>query len=333
MRGALIIGIDHYEGLTTNLKSAIKDAQALKAQLSANEDQTPNFRCKLLTSASIKPKKSDDPTYSYRQKGLITANRVLKEFKSVLRVSEEMALFYFAGHGSEESMGGYLMTQDATKHFPGLPVSSLIQLANEADHVREIIIILDCCHSAYVGDIGGLHNKIAILRQGISIITATHHGEYALEKSGHGLFTEALLEGLSGGAADLFGDIDLPSLYAYIAKAIGPWAQRPVYKTYTTKPRAIRRVNPKIDLSDLKQIFELFKTEAEIYPLSPVYLKEEQNHQQEKVRIFELLQAMRDVELIKPHNAESLFHAALQSTGCQLTNSGRLNWRMMKHNL
>ena len=47
----------------------------------------------------------------------------------------------------------------------------------------------------------------------------------------HGLFTSLLLEALKGGAADITGHITPGGIYAYIDKALGPWEQRPVFKT------------------------------------------------------------------------------------------------------
>ncbi|MCQ2056440.1 MAG: hypothetical protein MJY64_03135 [archaeon] len=54
-------------------------------------------------------------------------------------------------------------------------------------------------------------------------------GAGAPESCGHGVFTELFLGALKG-ENDLFGNMTLGNVYAYVDKALGPWDQRPTFK-------------------------------------------------------------------------------------------------------
>ena len=63
--------------------------------------------------------------------------------------------------------------------------------------------------------------------QGKLIIAACTLGQKAYELGAHGLFTEALLKGLNGEAANQ-GEVTINSLFDYIDKRMGSNRQRPM---------------------------------------------------------------------------------------------------------
>ena len=53
-------------------------------------------------------------------------------------------------------------------------------------------------------------------------------------------------------AANLVGDITPGSVYAHIDQSLGPWAQRPVFKTNVKTFVSLRQTGPPIALADLQ---------------------------------------------------------------------------------
>ena len=64
--------------------------------------------------------------------------------------------------------------------------------------------------------------------QGKLIIAASTPEQKAYELGEHGLFTEALLKGLKGEAANREGEVTIKSLFDYIDKRMGSDRQRPM---------------------------------------------------------------------------------------------------------
>ena len=71
-----------------------------------------------------------------------------------------------------------------------------------------------------------------VLGEGVTIMTASSRDQYAVEDgiTGHGVFTELLIQGLLGGAADVGGNITPASLYSFVDQSLGAWEQRPLLK-------------------------------------------------------------------------------------------------------
>ena len=70
-----------------------------------------------------------------------------------------------------------------------------------------------------------------MLGEGLTILSACCSNECAEELNGRGTFTSLLVDALNGGAADVMGHVTPGGVYAYIDKALGPWDQRPVFRT------------------------------------------------------------------------------------------------------
>lgn len=111
----------------------------------------------------------------------------------------------------------------------------------------------------------------ALIGEGVTILTASRLTETSMEINGHGVFTTLLLEALDGGAADVTGHISVGGIYAYIDKALGPWEQRPVFKTNVTRFTSLRDIVPQVDISIIRKIGEYFKTENEKIKLDPSF--------------------------------------------------------------
>src|SRR5207237_9378909 len=84
----------------------------------------------------------------------------------------DVALFYFSGHGTENNLGGFIVTPDASQYDEGVSLVDVLALANKSK-VRECVIILDSCHSGHLGAVPALANEQAHLREGVSVLTAS----------------------------------------------------------------------------------------------------------------------------------------------------------------
>ncbi len=164
----------------------------------------------------------------------------------MLNKEPEMALFYFSGHGyASKNAGGILVCQDPPIEKPerGYRMNQLLDDFYRGS-VPEIVVVLDCCHSGFIGDVDHFHQESALVRKGVSVLSASRYNELAVEKYGQGVFTKILCEGLAGKAADQWGNVTTSSLYAWVEHSLSPWQQRPTFRSFVSQVKSIRSCNP-----------------------------------------------------------------------------------------
>lgn len=312
MRKALVVGIDYYETINP-LFGCVNDAYAVKAVFDRHSDGTKNFDVNIEVATG--------PNATIERKKL--KNKVEELFKD----KSEIALFYFSGHGYVESTGGYLITSECKDGDDGLSMNELLEIANRSPS-RNKIIILDCCHSGIAGKLSPKEDK-SILSEGITILTASSETQYALEVNGSGVFTTLFIDAMNGSASNLVGDITPGSIYAHIDQSLGSWEQRPIFKTNVTTFTTLRKVQPPIALSDLKQLRELFPTKGQPFQLDPSYEPDSKNPIEENMAKFKLLQKYNRLNLVVPVDAEHMYYAAMESKSCKLTILGEHYWNLI----
>jgi hypothetical protein len=320
MRKALIVGVNYYE-YGNPLFGCVDDAHAVKAVLERHGDGSINFDVQLFTGTGP----SDTVTRSQ-----------IKDYIEKLFVDDsEIALFYFAGHGHIESSGGYLLASDSSRGDEGVSLTEILALANNSK-ARNKIIILDSCHSGIAGTPPNSADN-AILSEGLTILTASTQDQYATEENGRGVFTALLVDALNGVAANLLGDITPGSIYAYIDQSLGAWEQRPVFKTNVKSFVSLRKVQPNIQLDDLRRITEFFPTAGYEFPLDPTFEPEMKGRSEgmpdpdpENTRKFAILQKLNRVNLVVPVDAPHMWHAAMESKACKLTVLGEHYRRLIE---
>lgn len=318
MKKALVVGIDNYPRCP--LHGCCNDARAMKAILEKNEDGSPNFSVKLEEDVATKGK----------------LRRLVSECFSG---DADIALFYFSGHGQIDSVGGYLVTPDYADSDWGISLQDVLTIANDS-HCKNRIIILDSCHSGFAGSINTSGQNTAVINEGVTILTASLSSEAAVEVDGHGVFTSLLLDALAGGAADITGHITPGSVYAYIDKALGPWSQRPVFKTNVTRFISLRDVIPQVDISIIRKLCTYFPDEGTALALNPSYEPTnalniphnviEPYATPENTAIFADLQKLESIGLVVPVDEEHMYFAAMNSKSCALTATGKHYWRLVK---
>ena len=322
LKKALIVGIGNFKEMA--LEGAINDANVVATTLGTNGDGSPNFDVKIITDMETEVTKSS-------LKGLI---------RSLFEGEHETALFYFSGHGYLNDIGGYIVTSDCKPNDEGISMDEILTLANNSK-IKNRIIILDCCRSGKFGSSNLIDEKSTIIKNGVTILTASKDTENAVEINGQGLFTSLLLQALRGGASDLRGEITPGSVYAYIDQALGPWSQRPVFKTNVSEFISLRSINPPIPISTLRKIADYFSSPEEYFALDPSYEDtntKEINHKvmapyanHKNVAVFKDLQKMQSVGLVVPVDADFMYFAAMDSKSCRLTALGYHYWNLVKN--
>jgi hypothetical protein len=327
-RRALIVGINTYGGVN-DLHACVRDAEGMAKLLERHKDGTKNFDCSLALDRM--------PDGSQITRGLF--RRALQDLFDY----DGDALLYFSGHGFLAQTGGVLCTADATKDDFGIPMQEVVDLASQSK-ARNVVLILDCCHAGDIANpsnvnVGGPRNPLAVIRENMTVIAASRATEAAIEVSGHGVFTGALLDALEGGAADHMGMVSAPALYSYVSRRFSAWDQRPVYKTNATDVLVVRECEPLIERLQLQQLPMHFAKPDAKFRLDPEYepedehgnVKEPVNHA--KVAIAQLFKSYRDAGLLKPSDPKiQLYWAARKSGTVELTARGKEYWYLVKNN-
>lgn len=322
MRKALVVGIDHYQHIG-RLFGCVNDAQAVVGALEKHSDGSVNFGVKALMAR--------DPSTA-------VSRGALKDLvEELFKDDSDIALLYFAGHGHIEATGGYLCGSDCQRGDDGLSLGEVLSLAN-ASKAKNKVIILDSCFSGVAGTPAG--HGTSELAEGMTILTASTKEQYADEENGSGVFTTLLVDALSGSAGNLVGDVTPGSVYAYIDQSLGPWRQRPVFKTNVKTFVSLRRVQPPIELAHLQRLHELFPRPGFEYKLDPSFEPELAGRpagapppNPESTKIFAVLQKYNRVNLVVPVDAPHMWHAAIESKACRLTVLGEHYRRLVEAGL
>lgn len=320
MKKALIVGLNKYPH-PYELKYCAHDAREMSELIGTNGDDSPNFDVQLVEDSCN--------------------NRKLRQkIEDLFKGDADIALLYFSGHG-EEKDGGYLVTTDIdfNKNIIGVRMDDVLQWAN-ISHCKNKVIILDCCFSGAMGQSLLVENK-SVLGDGVTILSASRSDESSFESFGigHGVFTDLLLQGLKGGAADISGNITPASLYSFVDQSLGAWQQRPVFKTNISQFLPLRTIESKVPKRTLRKIKEYFSHPNNEYKLDPSYeFTNDQNveHeikepyvQKEHVKIFKDLQLFESVGLVEPVDEEHMYFAAMHSKSCKLTPLGVHYWNLV----
>ncbi|MBK8175500.1 MAG: caspase family protein [Rhodospirillales bacterium] len=325
MKKALVVGINYYENIKP-LFGCVYDANAVKSILARNADRSVNFDVKFLSAVPVG--------------GGVTRTKLREAIKELFGGNDEIALFYFAGHGYIEASGGYLCPSDCDTGDDGIPLAEIMTWANQSK-AKNRIILLDSCHSGITA--ANSLSGVAELAEGVTILTASTAEQYAVEENGSGIFTKLLVDALGGAAANLVGEVTPGSVYAHIDQSLGPWAQRPVFKTNVKTFVSLRKVKPLLDLADLQRIVELFPEPDYEYRLDPSFEPERNEADKngpgyippdpDKTAIFAILQKYNRVNLVVPVGAPHMWHAAMQSKACKLTVLGEHYRRLVDKGL
>ena len=240
----LVMGVSRYESTAVDLKYADKDALSLAEFIKTQSG-------KLYSEVHMKVLVNEQ----------VTRDSVIQAISSHLgkAAPDDVAFIFLAGHGIKHRQSGsyYFVPYDADYNSilsKGMRMSDFEESINIlSKNVKKIVVALDTCHSGAmeVGMRGGgtSENLADALRDasGRYILAASKGGEESLEDdkfklagdtSGHGAFTYALINGMSGEANyDKDDYISLNELFQYVAKQVPRLTegrQHPYFRTEGT---------------------------------------------------------------------------------------------------
>ena len=332
---ALFVGIDNYP-FGQELNFATRDAIRLSEAFGFSK-LPPN-------SLYLSPTPDVDDISEdrlYKRESEITFDRLKMSIRSLMQADHDYILFYFSGHADIdwEVGAGFLQTPDRCDLGDGVPFSYLMQHAKRAANKnKKVFIILDACKSGAMGEVEGGNSS---LPKNITIMAAAREFEPAIEKAGiGGVFTDLLIQGLKGSAADQAGRISAPSLYTYVDTMLTNFGQRPVFKTNITKMVTLKDVEPRVPLSTLKNIVNVFETEDTQINLGPEFDPTPRNELPEKyrltspddkkVKIYEQMRHLNRNGMLVPVGVNHLYDAAFQSKPVELTELGKMYHKLSK---
>ncbi len=313
---ALLVGIDDYQS-ASRLTGCVADARCLGELLERHADGSPNYECRVLTSAGGTP---------------ITKGYLRSQWHGLFDNFDGHILFHFSGHGTPTRAGGYIVTQEGTRDDWGLSMEELLVLASQSP-AKSVLLTIDCCYADLAGNsallqgTGSALNQ-TLLREGLTILAAARSTESAREAAGNGVFTQLMLGALAGGAADVRGRISAASIYAYVEQALGSWDQRPMYKSYAGRLPPVRLCRPAVPDSLLRQLPSLFAEASSPYHLDPSYEYTDPTARAAHVALFKKFKALRNAHLLTTQGGKDLFFIALEKGWVKLTALGQFYWNL-----
>jgi tetratricopeptide (TPR) repeat protein len=153
------------------------------------------------------------------------------------RNPEDLALFFFSGHGFKDERRDLYFASGEAKIIGGrLKPYTATTARFVHDRIldcraKQKIIILDCCFSGAFGNIvprsdDPVDLKSQLGSEGTVVLASTTATQYSFEEGGKGddlsFYTRYLVEGIKGGAADENGDgiISVEELHEYAARKV-----------------------------------------------------------------------------------------------------------------
>lgn len=307
MRGAVLVGIDAYEGAWPRLGGCVADVTSMARLLGHHADEAKNF----------------DVTTFASSEGRVLSDDVLDATGRLMQSEATAAWVHFSGHGVvDQDRGSCLVDQSGLL----LPLSDVMRrLANAK--VPQRILTLDCCFAGDVGASDLLASDVAVIPEGVVVLAAARGSEPAIELDGRGAFTSYLVSGLAGGAADVTGQVTAAGLHAYLDEAFGVMEQRPVLKANLTRLVPLRQCPPLVPVGVLRRLPDYFPDPDGVFALDPSYEDAHDGHDPANAAVFKELQKCANARLVVPVGLPAgeshMYWAAMRGTGCRLTLLGR----------
>jgi hypothetical protein len=206
---ALLIGVDKCKAVG-ELKVCSADAVAMKSVL--EQIGYPAKRINVLTDNQSDM--DDMPT-------MLNVERAIKRLAEAAE-ADDTVLFFFSGHGVTANGTSMLVPTDGdlTKGI------SLTWIKDQfaACKAREKVMILDACHSGAAKGVSGITPDLKTSGNLIMLLSCEKDQVSWPDAEGrHSVFTSAVLEGLSGKAADADKKVTHLSLADYVRKSVKNW--------------------------------------------------------------------------------------------------------------
>jgi len=226
-RNALLVGINSYylDETIGNLRYCVNDVNSLN-EILINQSRG-NFSTVLLTSDAAE--KINEPNRA----NIMSMLKLISNSAS----SEDLLLFYFAGHGFESEGKNYILPADSRTNILDDSAISIewVKETFKKSLAKQKLIVLDSCHSgSTLGRAVGRMSEAFLQSllnnsEGMAIFCSCKAGQQACEmqEMEHGVFSYYLLEGLTGKAdTDENGLIFLGDINQYVTGKLNEWGLR-----------------------------------------------------------------------------------------------------------
>jgi tetratricopeptide (TPR) repeat protein len=234
---AVLVGVSQYQSSgILSLKSPSKDATGIRdALVDPKLGRIPARQILLLTDEDA------------------TREKILGSVDNFLRPNlqpGDKVVFFLAGHGVAKGAGltakSYFLPTDTRGLTTAAFDSSAVPLRVLADNLgmlpaSQFVIFVDACREDPTPGRGSMENNLSdVMSRGITVIPKDENAESATffacsngqrafedEKFGHGVFTNAILEGLKQGAVAQKPDgaVNMGRLSSYVKANVGQWAK------------------------------------------------------------------------------------------------------------
>lgn len=255
---AVVVGIDRYPGVR-DLRHARRDAEAIVTWLRSRDGgHVPATNVKEVMADPASETgftvETAEPTHVQVDDALTFVNREIRKKVAEDPASWESSRLYFyaSGHGIAPGSGIAAVLMANVDADPLLPTfGNNVELTLYEDWYRacgpfrEVLLFADCCRDRdFTAKGHGPPWNLCTEAYGAAntgLGLGTTFGSPAFEPKegddGHGYFTQALIDGLRGGAADpLTGKITTTSLGEYVARAVPVLTENKRYPQVPTMP-------------------------------------------------------------------------------------------------
>lgn len=240
---ALIIAVDQYNSVSS-LPNTVNDALEIKRLL--------------LESPSLFKEQDVQVFQGSISRKTILLSAIKSFFESA--VNTDVLFLFWAGHGAFIDNEGYFVPFDGDIYSPNISMIKMSEVRELIDQTaaKTVLSFFDTCHSGAITRSiqQELHRGLEVKGSGKVLIAACTASQYAADRAGHGAFTDYLIRGLEGEAADRNGDIDVYNLYSYVSKKLKEEIsdQNPVIKsTLNGEPLLLKRTINRSELTTEKE--------------------------------------------------------------------------------
>ena len=226
----VVIGINRYHQSNLNLDYGVADAKSISEAFIRYGKQ-------LYREIHV------DTLYD----DFATKDNIVESLTLVSKVArpEDVFIFFYAGHGfCENRLFSFITTESRSFYDPNALKGEYIQELFTNIKALKQVILIDACYSGSLADEIIKHRSpLAIeqalfdLRQtcGTYVLTAAPHDKTTPEILGHGVFTHAILEGLSGVAdTEKDGKLTIQELANYVEKRVPEYTR--MYQSTSLRP-------------------------------------------------------------------------------------------------
>lgn len=230
---ALVVGITRHRNFR-NLPKAAGDAEALARVLEQYGDF---FKVDRLPKRWL----GDQKRWEVADDKEVSADDLFNAIKNLLQEAERKeVLIYFAGHGFRVSsragkQRGFLAASDSTSDGRNsIALDDDFNTLLEQSNLSSVVVLLDSCYS---GSLLEYSLTREVIEPSVStfngprdfyLITACRASEKAREGEKHGIFTEALLDGLSSNNANpKTGRVSVNRLFDFVYQKLQGSGQEP----------------------------------------------------------------------------------------------------------